>query len=89
MESQLSLLSGVPVRTRKRHAVATEIERLNGAAVRVLERLRTGPATNVELSHPRIGGLRFGGRLHELGKHGHRIGKEHVSGGVWLYRLIQ
>lgn len=75
--------------SRPTNPVAKEIARLNAAAQRVLERLNVGPATNVELSQPSIGGLRFGGRLHELGKHGWTIGKEHVSGGVWIYRLIK
>jgi len=31
--------------------------------------------------------MRFGGRLHELGKQGHTIRKAHVTKGVWRYWL--
>jgi hypothetical protein len=74
---------------REQTPVQAEIARLNAAAERVLARLQIGPATNVELSKPEIGGLRFGGRLHELQQRGHVITKAHVKGGVWRYTLEQ
>lgn len=68
--------------------VCLERERLNAAALRVLHYLQThGAATNVTLSAPDLGGLRFGGRLHELKHDGWVIEKSHVSGGIWLYQL--
>ena len=67
--------------------VATERQRLNAAALRVIQRLKEGPATNVQLSQPEIGGLRFGGRLFECKQDGWIIEKQQISGGLWLYRL--
>ena len=64
--------------------VKQEIDRLNAAARRVLARLQTGPATNVELSTPECGGLRAVGRIDEL-REFYDIRKEHVSGGLWRY----
>lgn len=77
----------VEIQPVKANPVRDEIVRLNAAAERVLERLQQGPATNVELSSPEIGGLRFGGRIFELST-SWQIEKEHVKGGVWRYRLI-
>lgn len=69
-----------------RHPVVVERERLNAAALRVLEFLaRHGEATNVELCDPSIGGMRAIGRVHELRRQGHHITKEHVTGGLWRY----
>jgi len=72
----------------KPNPVKVERERLNAAAERVLAFLKAHHgATNVTLSSPELGGLRFGGRLHELKAHGYVILKHHVSGGTWFYRL--
>lgn len=76
------------VTTPRANPVKREIDRLNAAAERVLERLRIGPATNVQLSVPEIGGLAAIRRVWDLKQRGYRIGKEHVHKGVWLYRLI-
>ncbi len=67
----------------------TDVPRLKGASQRVLARLKAGPATNLELMQPEIGGARFGGRLHDLRKSGVIWKREHVEGSVWSYRLIQ
>ncbi len=68
--------------------VASERQRLNAAARRVLAYLQAHEwATNGELAQ--IGGLRFGGRLWELRRDGWVIEDQRpVSGGTWRYRLI-
>ena len=81
-------LFDVPVSTPKPNPVARERARLNAAALRVLARLKEGPATNVELCHPSIGGMRAVGRIHELRCDGWGIDKSHLSGGTWLYTLL-
>ena len=68
--------------------LATDVPRLKGAAQRVLQRLREGPATNLELMVPECGGARFGGRLGDLRAAGVIWTKRHVAGSVWEYRLI-
>jgi hypothetical protein len=74
---------------REQTPVQTEIARLNAAAERVLARLQRGPATNVELSTPEIGGLAAIRRVWDLQQRGHVITKAHVKGGVWKYTLEQ
>ena len=66
--------------------VKVERERLTANALRVLERLKVGPATNAELVA--VGGIRAVGRVWDLEQDGWHIEKEHVSGGTWRYRLI-
>jgi len=63
--------------------------RLSAAALRVLGRLKDGPATNLELMRPDCGGARFGGRLHDLRKAGVIWKREHEAGSVWRYELIR
>lgn len=68
--------------------VVAEKARLNAAALRVLARLKQGPATGPELCRPDCGGNRaIGGRLYELRKDGWHIEAEHVSKGTWRYHL--
>lgn len=89
--TQLDLLTSASTerREKKRGHVATEIDRLNAAALRVLAYLQAhGSATNVELCTPEIGGLRAVGRIHELRRSGHQIEKTHLHGGLWSYRLV-
>jgi hypothetical protein len=50
----------------------------------ILDRLRVGPATTLELV--RVGGVRFGARLLELRAEGHRIETEN-HGEYAIYRL--
>lgn len=64
------------------------MKRLNSSCLRVLDYLRKGPATNVELCTPAIGGLRAIGRVHDLRQAGYVITTTHVKGGVYEYRLI-
>lgn len=60
--------------------------RLQKAALRILGRLQEGAATNAELLA--IGGFRFGARLHELRRAGHRITtEENKATGVAVYTL--
>lgn len=63
--------------------------RLCGACLRVLARLKEGPATNLQLMHPDCGGARFGGRLHDLRRNGVLWKRTHETGSVWRYELIQ
>lgn len=65
----------------------TEIKRLHSGSMRVLDRLRQGVATNVELCTKEIGGLRAGGRIFDLRKAGYSIETRHVQGGVWEFEL--
>lgn len=71
--------------------------RLKGSLLRVLERLREGPATNLELAHPLVGGLRAAARICELRQAGYDIHSERslaagreglpASTPVWVYTL--
>ena len=65
--------------------VAKERARLNAAALRVLARLKAGPATNWQLVE--VGGIRAVGRVHELREDGWQITKAHDTGGTWTYTL--
>ena len=64
-----------------------EAKRLSKADERLLARLRTGPATNVQLVE--VCGLRSSARVHDLRQCGYQIKAEHVRGGVWLYTLSE
>jgi gamma-glutamyltranspeptidase len=78
-----------PRQETKANPVKVEKDRLNAAAVRVLEYLKAnGSAVNWQLATPEIGGMRAVGRIHELIHAGHDIRKEHVSGGTWRYRYF-
>ena len=69
-----------------RRADDAQAARLQRKALVLLGALQAGPLTNVEAMH--LGGLRFGARLHELRKAGHRIEtEEHKRTGVTVYRL--
>lgn len=58
------------------------------AKERILEALKIGPKTAVELSNPEIGGLRYTARIHELREEGWIIRSEPISGKTYLrYRL--
>jgi hypothetical protein len=89
--AQIDLVFDPPGSRRRKplSPVARERQRLNAAALRVLERLKQGPACNYELATPEIGGLRAIGRVHELQKAGYAITKEHLSGGTWRYALME
>lgn len=54
---------------------------------RVLARLLEGPATNVDLLHPAIGGNRFGARLLEIREAGVSVSCERITAGRSLYTL--
>jgi hypothetical protein len=76
-------------RRQKANPVKAEKDRLNAAALRVLDHLKAhGSAVNWTLSTPEIGGSRAVGRIWELQQAGHDIRKEHVSGGTWRYRYF-
>lgn len=63
------------------------LPRLSGARLRVLDRLRIGPATNAELLA--VGGFRYGARLHELRQIGFSIESEQIdpAAGSWRFTL--
>lgn len=74
---------------RERAAIPTgappeDRDRLAAQCRAILERLKAGPATNVDLD--RIA-QRFGARLYDLKKAGHIWTKKRVRPGVWLYTL--
>lgn len=88
-------LFGTPRTAREEHDEPRRVElnstvsdedapRLGKQHHAILDRLREGPATNIELS--RIG-QRFGARLEELKKAGHRWTKTAIEPGVWQYKL--
>jgi hypothetical protein len=81
---------GTPApRRQKANPVKVEKDRLNAAALRVLDHLKAhGSAVNWELAKPELGGMRAVGRIHELIHAGYDIRKEHVSGGTWRYRYF-
>jgi hypothetical protein len=60
--------------------------RLSGQRLRILERLRRGPATNRELNAIC---LRFGSRLMELRDLGHQIRTIPIGHGVFQYELLE
>jgi hypothetical protein len=75
------------------NVLPSDVPRLKGAAMRVLERLKQGPATNRELERPECGGSRFGGRLRELRVAGVKWKGERAKGddvpcATWVYTLI-
>jgi len=54
--------------------LARAVQKRDSKAARILERLRQGPATTLELAA--VGGIRFGARVLELRQAGHRITTE-------------
>ena len=85
--TQPDLFGVVPstVDLSKSTPLSAEFKRREGNYHRVLERLRQGPATNVELAE--LAGYRFGARLEELKRHGIKWDKQHVVSGTWRYFL--
>jgi hypothetical protein len=79
-----------PTEPRPDTPVEKEIKRLNAAAVRVLCYLQDRQGlwvSNGTLAQ--VGGLRFGGRIFELRKHGWVIEDQAPKeGGTWRYRLV-
>lgn len=65
--------------------LAPELTRRANNKTRILAALESGPKTNVQLAL--IGGLRFGGRLHEL-REAYDIRTEPLDGGLVRYVLI-
>lgn len=66
--------------------LGAEADRRQSKADAVLERLRRGPASTLELV--RVGGVRFGARVLELRRAGHRIETEHALDHA-VYRLVE
>lgn len=64
-----------------------EAKRLSKAGERLLERLRLGPATNMDLVP--ICGIRASARVHDLRQCGYTIQADHIAGGLWLYTLSE
>lgn len=59
-----------------------QAKRLSPQQSRVLNRLRKGPATSVDLNAIC---LRYGGRIYELRRKGYSIGVKRLGQGVWQY----
>ena len=59
-----------------------DVSRVTGQSAAVLERLRLGPATNIELG--RIC-MRYSARVHDLKRAGYRIRSQRVEGAVWSF----
>jgi len=59
--------------------------RLSGQCQRILELLRRGPCTNVELAEV---SLKYSGRISDLRKRGYRIEPTNLGGGLWRYELL-
>ena len=68
-----------------RHVRGEDVDRLTRSNERLLAALRTGPKTNVELVP--ICGMRVGGRVFDLRRHGYAIKATAGTGGVWTYEL--
>lgn len=58
---------------------------LTVGCLRILERLKIGPARNYEMVA--VGGIRYGARIKELRDHGYDIDVEFVSPRVYEYSL--
>jgi hypothetical protein len=73
-----------PVRDQR--VPARELPRLKGMSLRILERLREGPATNAELASM----FRFSNitRMLENRNMG-TVKSEDLGGGLWVYRLVE
>jgi hypothetical protein len=61
-----------------------EASRLSAQHAAILDALREGPKTNLQLA---LICQRFSARLHELRKAGHEWSKECLEAGVYLYTL--
>lgn len=66
-------------------SLGPELARRANNKTRILAALQSGPKTNVQLAA--IGGLRFGGRLHEL-REEYEIRTEPLDGGLVRYVLV-
>lgn len=67
------------------HVVAKDVRRLTGQNLAILERLRKGPATNVELAQV---AMKYTSRISDIRAKGYRIDCERLDGGVTRYRLV-
>ena len=88
MTTQLSLFDPVPrprpLVPRNPHVAAQDVHRLTGQNAVILARLRSGPATNVELAEL---SLKYTSRISDLRAAGYVIECERMSGGLRLYTL--
>ena len=64
---------------------SVDVKRLSKSNRRLLDALRDGPKTNVELEP--ICGQRVSARVHDLRDHGYKIKAKALKGGVWVYEL--
>lgn len=68
------------------HIHPEDVPRVTGQNAQVLERLRQGPATNVELSGI---SLRYSARMFDLREAGYLITGQRLAGGIHLYTLTE
>jgi hypothetical protein len=81
--NQMTFLENPKVWQANKTILPSDVPRISEQARKILERLREGPATNIELQEI---ALRYSARLHELKKCGVlTFEKVNVCGGVWRY----
>ena len=73
-----------PITPRDPSVLKKDRPRLTSHNGTILARLRTGPATNVQLNQICF---RYSARIHDLRSRGHKIVLERGEGGVNIYRL--
>lgn len=87
MMAGLLPFDATPVRRpRKVAPVVVELRRRESNKTRVLNRLRQGPATTMELIA--VGGARASGRCWELRREGHAMRVDDLGGGLFRYTLV-
>lgn len=59
--------------------------RLRGNSAAILSLLKSGPATNIQLM--KVGGVRYGARIHDIKKAGYKIQSRRLDEGIWVYEL--
>ena len=69
------------------HVPAADRPRLTGQNAKLLEMLRQGPVTNVQMMHQ--GMAKYTSRISDLPKAGYKITAQHAGGGLYVYTLEQ
>ena len=81
--TQTDFLDDPKVWQANKTVLPSDLPRISEQARKILERLKDGPATNIELQEI---ALRYSARLHELKKCGAlKFEKVNTGGGVWRY----
>lgn len=87
MEKQLDLLDFRPALPPvvDPNAHPDDKPRLSASSQAILDRLRDGPASNIDLMQ--VGGVRYGARIHDLRKYGYTISSDRAADGSWVYQV--